>query len=110
MRTLPIALLAGLAVLGLGSVGKLVAQDRNPLRPVDSFAGISDTRERSAALFTEAAKVLTHPRCMNCHPAGDRPKQGERGELHQPMVVRGKDGFGAPGMRCATCHGPTNFD
>jgi len=26
------------------------------------------------------------------------------------VVVRGKDGFGAPGMRCTTCHGPANFD
>jgi hypothetical protein len=110
MRTIPISLLVGLAVLGLGAAGELVAQDRKPLRSVDSFNDIADARERSAALFTEAAKVFTHPRCINCHPAGDRPKQGERGELHQPMVVRGKDGFGAPGMRCSTCHGPANFD
>ncbi|MGB6320247.1 MAG: Isoquinoline 1-oxidoreductase subunit, partial [Xanthobacteraceae bacterium] len=38
-----------------------------------SFDGISDTAARSAALFTEAGKVLTSPRCVNCHPAGDRP-------------------------------------
>src|SRR5262249_20830611 len=33
----------------------------------ESFAAIADTAARSAALFTEAGKVLTHPRCMNCH-------------------------------------------
>lgn len=29
---------------------------------------------------------------------------------HQPLVVRGADGHGAPGMACATCHHATNFD
>src|SRR5580704_18121361 len=76
----------------------------------DSFANISDTAARSAALFTEAAKVLTSPRCMNCHPAGDRPLQGETHRLHQPPVERGPDGFGAVTMRCATCHQSANFD
>jgi hypothetical protein len=76
----------------------------------ESFAGISDTAARSAALFTEAGKVLTSPRCVNCHPAGDRPLQGEAGRLHQPPVERGADGFGNAAMRCAICHQAANFD
>jgi len=76
----------------------------------DSFAGIGDAAARSAALFTEAGKVLTSPRCVNCHPAGDRPLQGDAGRLHQPPVERGLDGFGAVAMRCATCHQGANFD
>src|SRR2546428_6675992 len=58
----------------------------------ESFQGIGDRAARSAAAFTEAGKVLTHPRCVNCHPAGDRPLQHESGQLHQPPVVRGADG------------------
>jgi len=80
------------------------------LRPAESFAGISDTQIRSIAVFEEAGKVLQHPRCMNCHPAGERPRQTDQRRLHQPLVVRGKDGHGAPGMACATCHGGANFD
>ena len=76
----------------------------------ESFAGISDAAARSAALFTEAGTVLTSPRCVNCHPAGDRPLQAETGRLHQPPVERGLDGFGAVTMRCATCHQGANFD
>jgi hypothetical protein len=76
----------------------------------ESFAGIGDTAARSAALFTEAGKALTSPRCVNCHPAGDRPLQGEAGRLHQPPVERGVDGFGGVAMRCATCHQGANFD
>ena len=48
--------------------------------------------------------MLTHPRCVNCHPAGDRPRQGDVRRLHQPPVERGEDGFGQPAMRCPICH------
>ncbi len=70
----------------------------------------STPNARSAALFTELGKVLTHPRCVNCHPAGDRPHQGEQGRLHQPPVVRGLDGHGTATMRCSTCHRNANFE
>jgi hypothetical protein len=80
------------------------------LRPTASFAGIADRRARSIALFEEAGKVLQSPRCVNCHPAGDRPRQTDTRRLHIPLVVRGTDGFGAPGMRCNTCHHDNNFD
>ena len=75
-----------------------------------SFLAIEDSSARSAALFTELGKVLHHPRCVNCHPAGDRPLQGEVGRFHQPPVERGADGFGSPAMRCSICHQQANFD
>src|SRR6266404_6234082 len=74
----------------------------NALAPPESFGAISDTETRSAAMFTELGKVLTHPRCVNCHPAGDRP--------HQPPVERGIDGHGTAAMRCSICHQNANFD
>jgi hypothetical protein len=80
------------------------------LRPVTAFASIPDTQTRSTAYFEEAGKVLQHPRCVNCHPAGDRPLQGDAMRPHQPQVVRGKAGHGAPGLACTTCHGAANFD
>lgn len=80
------------------------------LRPVASFASIPDTQTRSIALFEEAAKVLHHPRCTNCHPVGERPTQGDDKRPHQPLVVRGRKGQGAPGMACTTCHGKANYD
>jgi hypothetical protein len=81
-----------------------------PLADPESFAAISDMAARSAAIFTELGKVLSHPRCVNCHPAGDRPRQGEQGRLHQPPVERGPDGHGLAAMRCASCHQDANFD
>ena len=82
----------------------------NALRPVTAFAVIADDRARAIALFQEAGKVIAHPRCMNCHPAGDSPTQTERMQPHLPLVVRGADGHGAPGMTCATCHHAANYD
>jgi hypothetical protein len=80
------------------------------LRPAADFSGITDAHERAVALFEEAGKVITHPRCVNCHPASDRPTQGETMHPHEPWVVRGADGHGAPGLRCNTCHHAANFD
>jgi hypothetical protein len=106
-------LTAGLALL-LSQLAANAASD-GPLQGLaspESFAAIGDTAARSAALFTEVGKVLSNARCVNCHPAGDRPRQGE-GELnrlHQPPVERGEDGFGMPAMRCPICHQQANFD
>lgn len=81
-----------------------------PLRPVAAFASLPDEASRSVALFNEAGRVIQHPRCMNCHPVGDRPTQGDRMTPHEPWVTRGPDGHGAPGLECKTCHGFSNFE
>ena len=77
------------------------------LRPPTAVTA-TDQAERSRALFNEAAKVITHPRCMNCHPATERPLQGDDKRPHMPPVVRGEGGHGAAGAPCATCHTDTN--
>ena len=102
MRTVVAALMLCFAT------GAAAAQ--NTLAPPESFASITDTEQRSAAFFTELGKVLTHPRCVNCHPAGDRPRQGDLARLHQPPVERGPDGHGSVTMRCPICHQNANFE
>ena len=67
-------------------------------------------RSARSAYFVELGKVLTHPRCVNCHPAGDRPRQGDEGRPHEPPVWRGADGHGLPAMRCPICHQKANFE
>jgi hypothetical protein len=111
MRALPLGLGAGLMVLAAG-MGWSAAQPEagSSLKPASEFSAISNERERSIALFTEAGKVIQHPRCVNCHPAGDRPLQGDDGHLHLPLVLRGAGGFGMVGMQCPTCHQSANFD
>jgi hypothetical protein len=81
------------------------------LAPVASFDKIGDRTARSVALFEEAGKVIQSPRCLNCHPAGDRPTQTDAMRPHIPLVVRGDGGMGAAGgLACTTCHHDANFD
>lgn len=63
----------------------------------------------SQAAFLEAYKVFMHPRCMNCHPAGDRPLQGDDSHVHTQNVKRGPDGKGKYALKCANCHQDTNL-
>jgi hypothetical protein len=112
-----LAALVGIAVMikiaaaaGAGRSDGAAAGGANTLSPPESFSGITDPAKRSAAYFTELAKVLTNPRCTNCHPAGDRPRQGDLRRPHQPPVFRGKDGFGLAALRCPVCHQSANFE
>jgi hypothetical protein len=61
------------------------------------------------AAFLEAYKVFMHPRCMNCHPDGDRPLQGDDSALHFINVQRGADGKGKYALRCRNCHQDNNL-
>ena len=108
---MPIKVLVALVALVIATAATDAVSDQSDgLASPESFASIADTAARSAAIFTELGKVLTHPRCVNCHPAGDRPRQGDMARLHQPPVERGADGHGLPAMRCSICHQQANFD
>ncbi|WP_438750239.1 Isoquinoline 1-oxidoreductase subunit [Pararhizobium sp. O133] len=110
--------------LGVASLGVAVslfaatfsaAQDTEteksaPLKTAADFQSITDAKQRSLALFKEAGKVIQHPRCVNCHPATDRPLQTMAMVKHQPPVTRGDGGMGMPGMTCNTCHGQENVE
>jgi hypothetical protein len=78
------------------------------LRPPEAFAGIADGTARSRAIFLEASRVMRHPRCVNCHPAGDSPHQRDEMALHDPPVKRGPDDKGVVGMECSSCHQEKN--
>jgi hypothetical protein len=62
----------------------------------------------SVKAFMKVYKVLMSPRCMNCHPAGDAPLQGDDSHIHTMNVVRGPDGTGLYAAKCSNCHQPTN--
>jgi hypothetical protein len=86
------------------------AEQSAPLKPAAEFQSITDATQRSWALFEEAGKVIQHPRCVNCHPATERPLQNMAMHPHQPPVLRGEGGMGMPGMTCNTCHGAANAE
>lgn len=69
----------------------------------------AESKGASETLFVQMHRVLVHPRCLNCHPKGDSPKQGNDAHLHVPPMTRGPLDNGAAGMHCDTCHQPANF-
>ena len=58
--------------------------------------------------FTKIMSVLTHERCMNCHPNDNIPKQGDDGHPHYFGMMRGKDDHGFEATKCSTCHQAEN--
>lgn len=79
------------------------------LKSPSEFASLDSEKAKSRAMFEEMSQVLEHPRCVNCHPTGDEPLQGDQSRPHQPMVKRGQAGMGAAGMKCNNCHGNENY-
>lgn len=71
---------------------------------------INNDSVESVNAFKDVYKVLMSPRCMNCHPSGDVPLQGDDSHLHTMLPRRGKDGKGIYAMKCSNCHQPTNLD
>ena len=115
-RTSMLALVAGSLAAGLlafaqpGQEADAAVSNPTRLQPVSAFAKIRNKNERAVALFQEAGKVIQSPRCMNCHPATERPTQTDRMRPHIPLVVRGEGGMGAAGgLACTTCHHENNF-
>ena len=60
--------------------------------------------------FLAAYPVFMHPRCMNCHPAGDAPLQGDNSRPHDQNVKRGPDGRGKYALKCVDCHQQANLE
>jgi len=83
---------------------------------VAANTGIETSKQATAKSEAEEApfdimmKVLTHKRCVNCHPSDSSPRQGEDSHVHNFGVQRGGDNHGVPALRCASCHQHENND
>jgi hypothetical protein len=71
-------------------------------------AAAQNRLEEGREKFRQMATVLQHPRCMNCHPRTDFPRQGGDRHRHAMNVTRGPADRGAPGLHCSTCHQSSN--
>lgn len=79
-----------------------------PFTLVPATAPVGRDSTASVKAFATVYQVLMSPRCMNCHPAGDIPLQGDDSHLHAMAPRRGIDGKGVYAMKCTNCHQPTN--
>jgi hypothetical protein len=95
-----------LAPAALGALALLYRPTAEAAGPAASprKAPTAEDLAASKAAFLEAYKVLMHPRCMNCHPSGDAPLQGDDSHVHAQNVQRGPDGKGKFALKCHNCH------
>jgi len=98
----PAVLLFGILIAVLSTTSAQMPAGQE-LQSPSAFQSIGDRAQRSRAIFAEIGKVLTHPRCMNCHPVGDQPLQGADHRIHFPPARRA-----GPGDSCAACHTDRN--
>jgi hypothetical protein len=83
-------------------------KENNSATDVAGYKIFSTDSTESVRAFLQVYKVLMSPRCMNCHPAGDQPLQGDESQVHTGLTQRGKDGRGLYAGKCSNCHQPEN--
>jgi len=65
------------------------------------WAQPSSTSSDGVRAWNDVYRVLESPRCMNCHPSGDRPLQGDDSHVHKQNISRRSTAAGVP---CKSCH------
>ncbi len=76
--------------------------DYTSINEVDKITSNSDEN------FDKMMSVLTHQRCVNCHPNDNIPKQGDDSHPHYFGMSRGKGNMGYDATKCTTCHQSEN--
>ncbi|MFN3197141.1 MAG: hypothetical protein ACE366_01815 [Bradymonadia bacterium] len=79
----------------------------HPTVPSVSAGGVTPSKQDPLKAFSTVYQVLQSPRCMNCHPDGDRPLQTDQHIPHAMNISRASADNGLP---CSTCHGEQNSD
>ena len=87
----------------MGAAGLAVA-DEPVSRPLAATPPPPATPVEASSVFAPIHQVLVSPRCMNCHPDGDRPLARDGG-VHPMNVSRTS---AASGLACSTCHAEHN--
>jgi hypothetical protein len=100
--------IAGVTLIAASvTFGAPARQGRGATDSRDTVARRDDAGASQA--FLAAYAVFMHPRCMNCHPEGDVPLQGEDSRPHAQNVKRGPDGRGKYALKCGNCHQHANL-
>ncbi len=97
------ALILVLFILAI-SIASVKGPDTLGYSPVD----IGYDKPTANENFDLMMDVLTHQRCMNCHPSDNIPKQGDNRRPHYFGMARGNDNMGFEATRCTTCHQSVN--
>lgn len=83
----------------------------NKVARLEAYAHLAEIQKDSltaAKAYHQVMDVLMHPRCMNCHPTDDVPKQGMDRHPHYFGMSRGIKNKGFSATKCTTCHQEEN--
>ncbi len=108
MKKLLVAVRLSVPMLGLALAASAVLAQQPPSQSVTNAQ--ASRMAESIQFYRQMHAVLSHPRCVNCHPKDDTPKQGLDGHVHSPPITRGPANSGPPGLPCQACHNDANFD
>lgn len=99
----------GIGVAAILGVAIYVSAEEPSTKPAPKPAEIPVTKsaDEGAKAFGKVYEVLMSPRCMNCHPVGDKPLQTDQSKPHAMNISRQSE---ANGMKCSTCHQEKNSD
>lgn len=99
-----------LSVIALFLIGIVSAfsDETNYTTNEEIYATVKKDSVKSVNAFKKVYAVLQSPRCVNCHPSGDIPLQGDDNRLHAMFPKRGTDGKGILAMKCTNCHQTEN--
>ncbi len=93
----------------LSLVGVLIASSGGPSTYEYDIAKLEENENlTSDPAFDKMMDVLTHQRCMNCHPTDNIPKQGDDSHPHYFDMARGEENMGFQATQCTTCHQSEN--
>lgn len=94
------------------TVGLSAFNDKTPLTiknaTVNAAPSVLADKEKSLKAFSTILTVLKSPRCINCHPTTDVPRQGDAQRIHPFGVSRGIANNGGLVQKCGTCHHSEN--
>lgn len=104
-----ICLLIALLIAACGSVAPSESLSQAELA-MSHEAEVSSQSIQSSEeeAYDTVISVLISPRCINCHPTGDRPRQRDEQIIHLFNVTRGEQDHGGPVQTCETCHHEEN--
>lgn len=90
-------------------VGLLLAATNGPI--TSDYVSVISSKTRTISsdeAFDKMMDVVTHQRCMNCHPNDNIPKQGNESHPHYFDIERGEEDMGFEATTCITCHQSEN--
>lgn len=101
--SLPLLIFAFVSFLVFDSV----VLSKEQLSETDIKESSLSESDENAILFNTVMDVLTHQRCINCHPSNNVPKQGEDSHPHRFDISRNNI---EAATNCNTCHQDSNND